>query len=242
MFARQFLAALRALTFWPSRDEGGSLGPATVFLPAVGLVIGAAAALADVAAARLALPGRAVLAVLLLGGLTAFQNQKAIVRLGDSLRFWRDRGRTLEAMSDDRRGTLGTVLVLLAIVLKLAALWQPGPLQPWALFFAPMLGRWGMVVVAFSARRAREGAPGPRYDAAITFQEFGWASVFTAGILLVAIDAVGLVALLGVAAVSVLLRLLWHRWLGGVATTPLRAGGELAEIAALALFALFRSH
>jgi cobalamin synthase len=134
----------------------------------------------------------------------------------------------------------GLLLVAVVLAAKSWILWSPGPLHSWSLLFAPMLARWAMVVIAFSARRAREGSPGPRYDPGITFQEFGWASVVTTGSMLVALDAVGLVAILGVAAVSVILRLCLHRWLGGIHTTALRAGGEIAEIAALGLFALFR--
>lgn len=240
MFVRNFVAALRDLTFWPSRGEGGTLGAAVVFFPVVGLLIGAATAEADQLAARAELPARALLAVLVLAALGGFENLRALALLADSLRFWRDRARVLEAMTAEQVRAPGLLLAAAVLAAKGWILWSPGPLQFWSLLFAPMLARWAMVVIAFSARRAREGSPGPRYDPGITFQEFGWASVFATGSMLVALDAVGLVAILGVAAVSVVLRLACHRWLGGITSTSLRAGGELAEIAALGLLALFR--
>lgn len=248
MSARPTLAdlafALRSLTALPVSSSGGSLGPATLFFPAVGLLVGAVVAAADEACARFAPPLRGVVAVLLLAGLGRFRALAALARVGAAV--GRDRPTALRALAGAagarawQARAAGLALIAAAVALKLTALQTATPLRAWALLFAPMLGCWALVVVAFSARLARAGAPGPRFEPGITFREFGWASVFAAGACLVALEAIGLLAVLAAVAVAVPLRLLWHRWLGGIEEATFRATGEAAEVAVLLLFAALR--
>jgi cobalamin synthase len=235
---RDFLFAVRLLTALPA-GSGGALGPATLFFPVVGLLIGLPAAAIDSIPA-LPPPLRAVAAVLVLAAITRWSGWRGVALVGGALPHAGSRSAALSAMQRQSPGGLGWAVASLLVAAKLAALWRPGPLQPWALLFAPLFGRWAMVIVAFSARQAREGPPGPRFDAGITFHEFGWASVIAVGAALVLLEAVGLIAALGAAAVSIVLRLVWHRWLGGLEPATFRASGEVVEVAALLLFALFK--
>ncbi len=234
---REFLAAVRLLTF-DARRGGEAAGPAALFFPVVGLLIGLAAVAVD-AIPGLPPPLRAVLAVAVLAAVTRGSGWRGVACVGSALPVAARRGAALEAMASGRPTAIGAAVAAGLVAAKVAALWRPGPLRSWALLFAPMFGRWALVIVAFSARLAREGPPGPRFDAAISFQEFGWASVIAVGAALVLLEAVGLAVALAAAAVSVGLRLVWHRWLGGIEQTTFRASGEIVEVAALALFALF---
>lgn len=235
---RDFLFAVRFLTALPV-GTGGDLGPATLYFPIVGLLIGLAAVAAG-AVPGLPEPLRGVAAVLVLAALSRSSGWRGVALVAGALPRAASRRAALEAMERERPAALGWAAASLLVAVKLAALWTPGPLQPWALLFAPMLGRWALVIVAFSARLARVGAAGPRFEAGITFREFGWASVIAVGAALVFLEAVGLVVALGAAAVSVVLRLVWHRWLGGLNPATFRASGEIVEVAALMLFALLK--
>ena len=106
----------------------------------------------------------------------------------------------------------------------------------YGLVFAPLLSRWSMVVVAFSARAARLGAAGPRYMPDLTFREFALASVFTFAVTFSATEAFGIFIVVIVAAITVVLRLLWHRWLGGVDDATVNATAAMTELAVLLLF------
>lgn len=229
--------ALRMLTILPLPPGRAALGPATLFFPLVGLLLGGAVASLTRLVAGSPAPIPALVAVILLAALGAGRSLRGLAHLGDALTAGRDRGRALALLEREWIGPAGWALAALALAAKLLALDGAAPV--WSLVFAPMLGRWGMVVVAFSARLARAGSPGPRFEAGITFREFGWASVLAGGAALVAIDAVGLLAMLAVAAVTVTLRLLAHRWLGGITAAIFWASAELGEIASLIVLAAF---
>src|SRR5262249_38235222 len=163
-------------------------------------------AAASTLATAMPAPLRATLVVTLLAAISALRGLRGAAAVGDALMLAGDRVAALEVMTAKTSRT--AVGGALAASLLAATLWAVRP--PPALLFAPMLGRWVMVVVGFSARLARAGAPGPRFEPGITFREFGWASTLTAGIALANLEAVGLAATLGVGAVAVALRLVWH--------------------------------
>ena len=236
---RDFLFAVRYLTIVPVPD-GGALGPATIFFPFVGMLIGFCVAVLD-GFPILPDPARAALLVLCLAVLSRWSGLRGVALVGSGLAQASDRKVVLETMNAGRKTWTGYLLAAMLAIAKAAILLKPATSgQLLALLFAPMLGRWGMVVVGFNARLARLGAPGPRFEAAITFREFGWASVMAAGLMLAWLEAIGLLILLGAAVVSVVLRLLWHRWLGGVNETTFHATAEIVETAALASFALLK--
>jgi adenosylcobinamide-GDP ribazoletransferase len=233
--AGDLLFALRYLTVVPAPRGRGALGPATLFFPPVGLLIGLVALAGDLLLERgwpmAPPPARAGVAVALLALAGGLRPLRGLAHSGDAI--GRDRARALDVMERAAVGPAGAALVLAALAGKLLALWDPGPLRPWALALAPMLGRWAMVVVAFSARQARPGTPGPRFEAGITFREFGWASVIAGVATLATLEALGLLAILSVAAAALGLRLVCHRWLGGLSPAAFWASAEAAEVVAL---------
>jgi adenosylcobinamide-GDP ribazoletransferase len=232
-----FFRAVRLLTVLPAPPGGEGIGPAALFFPVAGLLLGAIAAGADAALHGAPVGVRACVAAGILAILSGFGPLRGLAEVGDGAVAGGGRGGALEAMKRPRRGVTGVLIAALAIAAEVAAIWHAGPLRSWALLFAPMLGRWAMVVVAFSARRARAGTPGPRFDAGLTFREFGWASAITGGAVLATIDAIGLLAMLPVAAVAVVLRLVAHRWLGGINESVFAAAGAVGEVTALLVLA-----
>lgn len=225
------LFALRTLTILPLPRRDGGLGPATLLFPLVGLLIGLVTAAVVTGLRGAPAPVPALVAVTLLAILGGGRSLRGLAHLGDGLVAFGDRRRALERIERERVGAVGLGLVVLALGAKL---WALSPLPAtWAVLFAPMLGRWAMVVIAFSSRQARVGPPGPRFEPGITFHEFGWASAITGALALASIDAVGLLAMLAVAAATVSLRLIAHRWLGGIDQPLFWASAEVGEIAAL---------
>jgi len=105
----------------------------------------------------------------------------------------------------------------------------PGP----ASLFAPMFGRWAMVVCAYQARDAARTGSGAKFHREVRFREFGWSSAFALGVPLGWMQAAGVTLVAGTAAAAVALRLYWHRRIGGVDWDVAGATGEVVEAAAL---------
>ncbi|HVO27493.1 MAG TPA: hypothetical protein VMW56_28100, partial [Candidatus Margulisiibacteriota bacterium] len=102
--------------------------------------------------------------------------------------------------------------------------------------FAPLLARWSLVVLATGVRDA--AAPGRKFNPAITFREFALASVFSFAAVFAVAEAFGILLVVGVAALTLMLRLAVHRWVGGVSWRFLLACVESIELFVLAICAL----
>ena len=125
--------------------------------------------------------------------------------------------------------------IVLSVAVKIVCLVQQAGGRPAALLFAPMLGRWTMVVLAVGARDA--GAPERKFNAAITFREFALTSVFSCAVVFATADAFGVLIIVCVAALSLVGRWLCHRG-GGVSWHRLFMGAQLTEALVLVLFSL----
>lgn len=138
---------------------------------------------------------------------------------------------TTDLTSGGRQQRLLTVALLVG---KAAALGLGSQAQELALVLAPVLGRWTIVVLGIGARDAN--APGRKFNPAIAFREFGWTSVFTGAALAWSADAVGILIFVAAAATVLALRLLCHRFLGGVRWTSLCLSAHLIEALLLTAF------
>jgi len=196
--ARDLLAALACLTSVPwerPAPRSVAYARATLFFPLVGLGVGGV-----LAACNAMLVGRLppwLLASVLVGVWEALGG--ATVR-----ETWATAGHRWPAAV----GLAGALLV------KLVSIAAVSSARPVALLFAPMLARWVIVVLATGARDA--AAPGRKFNAAISFREFALTSVFTFAVVFTIADAFGILVIVGVAALTLGMRLLAHRWLGGV--------------------------
>jgi cobalamin synthase len=211
------LAALGTLTVLPlRRPSPGSedFGRAAVFFPFVGLLIGALLAGLDWALiARLPPWWTGVVVVGVWEAITG----AALLRAGAP------------------RGAAGFA-VLGAIAATKIACTAAASARPAALLFAPLLARWALVVLATGVRDA--AAPGRKFNPAITFREFALASVFSFAAVFAVAEGFGILIVVCVAAVTLGLRLLVHRFAGGVSWRFLLACVEGIEVFVLVICAL----
>ena len=213
------LAAVGLLTVLPlCRPDrtSAAFGRATLFFPLVGLLMGAL-----LVGLNAVLAGRVPswLVAILLVAVWEAASGAALIR----------------ALSQGDAGALavsGYVAVLLA---KIGGVAFAAGARPAAVLFAPTLARWGMVVLAVGARDAE--APRRKFNSAITFREFALTSVFTFAVVFALAEAVGVVVVLCTAAGTLGLRLLSHRWLGGVSSRFLLASAQGIETLVVVLFA-----
>ena len=158
---KAFFAALGFLTIVPLPPEwaGGEkeLRRSVWFFPAVGMVIGAAAAAWALAAAAvfpplLAATATALFLVLASGGL----HLDGLADAMDGLMSARPRERVLEIMRDSRIGTMGVLGVTGCLLLKVTALAGAAPtLWPAAVFLMPLSGRCAILVMMSLLEYAR---------------------------------------------------------------------------------------
>jgi cobalamin synthase len=183
--------------------------------PAIGLVLGAVAAVAAKALAAVAPPLAGPAGVLALEAMSGLRARRALA------------GAT----------RLGWPLAAALLVVKLvAAAAVPAPALVSALVLASMLGRWAIVVLCYGgAPIADEG--GEPLPGRAGFGEFGWASLTAFAVTLSVAEAVGLVLLLVAALVTLGVRVASHRRLGGVSGRVVRAAGEAVETAVVVALA-----
>jgi hypothetical protein len=117
----------------------------------------------------------------------------------------------LRVVSGARGGRLGLGLLVLE-ALALVPATSAG--QAVALALAPPLGAWSRVVQCHGGRAVLGSAPSLVGRA--SFREFGVASVVAIGGALVALEAVGLVAVIAAVVTTLVLRVVLHRRRGGM--------------------------
>ncbi len=211
---RDLLAAIGLLTALPLprpdvRSE--AFARATLFFPLVGLLHGAVLA---------------GLNWLMTGRLHPWMVATVLVATWEVLGWNRERLSTLA----------GRAAWVAAPLAKIVCLTAAARARPAALLFAPMLARWCMVVLATGERDA--GAPMRKFNPSITFREFALTSVFSFALLLALADAIGILVVVSVSAATLAVRLLAHRWVGGVTWAFLSASARGMEVLVLLLFAL----
>ena len=132
---------------------------------------------------------------------------------------------------------LGGVLaaVLLAAKMAAAAGVPQGALAP-ALMLAAMLGRWASVVLCYGGAPITR-VPGDELPGRAGFGEFGWASLTAFAVTLSLAEAVGLVLLLTAALLTLGIRVVSHRRLGGVTGRVVHGARDVVETAVLAALA-----
>jgi len=210
------LAAFGTLTVLPlprPHPGGEAFGRAALFFPLVGLLVGALLVGVRWMAAGLPSWWGAVVVVGVWEGLTG----------GPLLRAYGLAG-------------VSAFVALAVIVMTKTACTAATAARPAALLFAPLLARWSLVVLATGVRDA--AAPGRKFNPAITFREFALASVFSFAAVFAVAEAFGILLVVGVAALTLMLRLSVHRWVGGVSWRFLLACVEGIEMFVLAICAL----
>ncbi len=241
---RPFLIALQFLTCFPVRlksmPEERELGHSLLYYPLVGLLIGLSLAALAWALADAAPPLRAAL---LLAAWVLASGALHLDGLADSADAWAgglgDRERTLAIMKDPYCGPMGVAALLLALLLKFAALEELVARGDWiVLMLAPLLARSALPALFLTTPYVRPGGLGdvlarclPRRAAAV--------AVLT--VLLVLPAALGMSVLWPLAAALGAfagLRALMMRRLGGATGDTAGAMVEIIETVVLVAAAL----
>jgi len=210
---RAAVGGVTGLDGWTRTASREDLVGGLVFYPVVGAVIGGVAAVAAHAVQPLGGLAAAVVAIVVLSGLS--------------------RGRPLRGLSQ-----AGWIAAAATLVLKLWAIAaMPDGARFLALPLAGMLGRWAVVVQCYGGSPAGAEGLAAALIGRARLQEFGWASAVAFGTALATLDAIGLVVLLAATLTTIGIRVLAYRRLGGVNGPVLGASSELVETVTLAVLA-----
>lgn len=203
------------------------------YLPLLGLLIGAGAALLDVGLLRSLPPLPAsTLAVFALIAISGAFHLDGLADTADGFLSARPRDRILEIMKDSRVGTMGVVAVALVLGLKVALLASlPATARTQALFLMPVAGRCaGLWMLTFLPHARSEGGLGM----VVGNMRFPGVAAGAWLVLILATWCVSRGAAMGVAIGTVLCTSFFAIWcvrkIGGMTGDTCGAATELAEV------------
>jgi len=240
---RLFLIAFQFLTIIPLplnlRCEKEDLGRSTAFFPVVGLAIGSLLYGADrLLSPWLARPLSDALLITLLAVITGALHLDGLADVCDGLAARGNRERFLDIMKDSRVGAVGVVALVLGLLLKWQALAAvPAGIKWQALLLFPLLARCGQVLAMAGASHARNDGLGATFITGIGSLQLATALGTTLAIAFALLPLKGLLAFIGIVALSLAVRGYFTRRLGGLTGDVLGCISELSEIFALLLFA-----
>jgi adenosylcobinamide-GDP ribazoletransferase len=228
----------------PSRQTAGA---AMTWAPAVGLLLGAAAAAVLGLAARWGRTGpllAAVLAVTALALLTRGLHLDGLADLADGLGSRQPAGRALEIMKRSDIGPFGVIALVLTLAVQVAALAQAQALGRGvpAVITAVVTGR---LALTWACRRGVPAAPGAVLGALVAGTVHPVVAAVVTAAALAAATAAGLIfgiALVAGLAAALALTALAVRRLGGITGDVLGALAEVAAAVCLLVTAIGRLH
>jgi adenosylcobinamide-GDP ribazoletransferase len=235
--AASFLTIIPLLDARPRVSEvvAASFG----WFPLIGFALGALLCAIDSASSAIMAPtARAIMLVMALTIATGAVHLDGLADAADALGAGRDRARALEIMRDSGIGTFGAIALFFLLIIKISALAAAlDSHRRVALYIAPGLARWAIVLVAWRMDYLR-----PQGAGATLLRDDGWRNPLLASILaaggmilmwkLLAFRA-ALVAIVLAPALALILRAFYRRWLGGVTGDLIGAAGEIIETAVM---------
>jgi len=215
------------------------------WFPLVGFGIGAALCVEDLALGYVFSPAiRSALIVMTLAIVTGALHLDALADTADALGAGRDRARALEILRDPRIGSFGAIALFFALALKVLALVRlAGAMRFAAIYLAPGLARYAMVMVAHGLEYMRtEGAGAALLASSDDDHERRGSNelIACATVVIAVLPAISIKALCAcvvTVVATLLLRAFYHRWIGGVTGDLIGAAGEIVETAVLITFA-----
>ena len=239
---KSFLSALQFLTLfpWPKRSEcrADEIGPAAIFFPVVGFLLGSVLALTNFllepfASAILI----SVVVVTLLALLTRGLHLDALGDTFDGLGAAGDRQRMLRIMDDSHTGAFGVIAIVLVLFFKIHAI-ESLEFERWrALLAAPVLGRWAMVLLGRRSQAAKQGL-GSTLIEHLSAKHLFLATLITVVLVAAILHGAGIAMIVWVAVFTIASKAYFHRRLGGVTGDTFGAVGELSETSVLFFLAL----
>jgi len=185
----------------------------------------------------------AVLALAALFLLTRGLHTDGLSDTADGLLGGLDRERALKIMRSGTAGPMGSAAVSLVFLVKFAAMVSlPGRL-PLMLFFAPLCGRWCMVLAGAAFNPAREEGLGSAFIGSLGWRHFILATLMTSAITFCGMRFLDysiplLVAVTMAMAIAIAIAAAMARCLGGLTGDTLGAINEIAETVFMVAFVL----
>jgi adenosylcobinamide-GDP ribazoletransferase len=243
--ALTFLTILRIPCVSSPGATSAALGRSFSFFPVVGCLLGACwLALAYLISPWIPPLLLAVLLTAVMAFLTRALHLDGLADLADGVGGGYTAERRLEIMKDSRSGAFGAIALILAIVLKAAALdtlilqrsWPP-------MLLVPVLSRFAMALAAYHSTYARkEGGIGKPFLEHVTSREILLASLFSVAASILLVRVLSVFYLAGMLALVGSLRHLSNRWLGGITGDVLGAVNEITEVGLLCFAACAASN
>ena len=221
-----------------AEDLAGSFG----WFPLLGFVLGAMLVMEDrILAHLIGAAIRSALLIMTLVVITGAVHLDGLADAADALGAGGDRTRALEIMRDSGLGSFGTAAIFFVLALKIVAIASAvNAARAAALYLAPGLGRWAMVAVAYRLDYLRHTGAGAALLAGGGSRNFALASAIAlAGAAVMGwFDSSHAVRACVVAApLTLIARVFYRRWLGGVTGDLIGAAGEIVETAVLIVVA-----
>lgn len=232
----RFLAAIQYFTRLPVPAWVGHsqnlLDDAARYFPAVGLLVGALGAAVLAASGRLwTMPIAVVLSMIATIALTGAFHEDGLADAVDGLGGSLDRTRALEIMKDSRIGVFGTAALMLALLLKFAALTaMPLRTAAWVLIAGHTVSRLGAILIMATLPYVREtddsrSKPLVQRVSSISLL----IGCVTAAVALIPLQLRGIAGAIGVLCVGLFWRRYLRRRLGGYTGDCLGAAQQMGE-------------
>jgi adenosylcobinamide-GDP ribazoletransferase len=237
-----FFAALQFLTFFPYPRRMGyataDVGRSAIFFPVIGLILGSILVVVNFLLAPFASAALlSVILVSLLAFLTRGLHLDGVGDTFDGLGAGGDRDRILSVMDDSHTGVFGLTAVVLVLLLKIHALESIDVDRGRTLLVALILGRWGMLLLAYRSKAAKDGL-GSRLIDHLKTKYFLIATLLTLVLVAAIWSRNGIMMMAWVAIFTTASKIYFHRRLGGVTGDTCGAVGELSETSVMVLLAL----
>ena len=236
---RLYLIALQFLTIIPlpfdTRCQKEDLGRATACFPLVGLTIGGLlVGLNWLIEPWLTRPLTAALLITALAAVSGALHLDGLADVCDGLAARGSRERFLAIMKDSNVGAVGAVGLVLGLLLKWQALLAvPAGITWQALLLFPTLGRFAQVLALGGAKHARQDGLGAVIIQGMATRHLLVALFITLAACLVLLPVKGMIALIGVFAVTLVIKGYFQNRLGGLTGDIVGCVSEIAEIVAL---------
>ena len=241
---KSLITALQFLTIIPlrpsTRPEGRDIAGSMSFFPLVGMMIGGFLILINLITSRY-LPPPIPSALILIGwvGITGAFHLDGFADTVDGLCGGKNKKKILRIMKGSSIGAKGVTALILLLLLKFTLLLGlANDYKNYALFFAPVIGRWSMVVGIYLSSYVREEGLAKAFFDYKTGKEIFWASLITFCLGLV-LFKISFFYILGIALItSLLLTAYLKKRIGGLTGDNLGALNEIIEFVPLSLYCL----
>lgn len=244
-FGYEALLALATLTLWPIVDERAigtseERARALVFTPVIGLLAGIVLGLIDRGLTPLiGTAPRSFVVISISSLLMLFLPWRGVADIVAALRA----GSRPASTGLARIGPIGAAVAIAAFVLEvclLSTITEPAA-RTGALVMSSLLARWSIVPVAFGLKPGERWGLGLPFEGGIEFREFAVSSVIALGLTLALYTGLGLIVTVMLALLTLALRFLFSRRLGGAPGFALAGASAMVEIAVIATIAVIAS-